>query len=141
MRDRTELSDELVERALAETRELQRRVIRQAIARGVAEEIAARDLVPRAREGQPSATEVMRACLRLIEEKARNNPGTYVGAHQAVREACIALGVHGAETTAIFRRTRGEVDAAPNPNRAREGVGRRRLPPPTRLAPGERLSG
>lgn len=90
--------------------------------------IAAMDLVPRGdwADGQPSARELMCALSVELELASRTGPGTYVGADQVLRRVCRELGVRGADGQPVLRRTRAQVEAAPNPAVPREGLGRER---------------
>ena len=44
------------------------------------------------------------------------------GAHDRARRVAVSMGVAGAESVPVFRRTRAEIDADPNPTRKREGT-------------------
>lgn len=114
--------------AASELLAINERVIRVEVARQVAQEIARRDLVVRALDAQPTSARFLGALHQGFEDRIRQrNPGTYVGGWQLVREVAIQIGVDGASGFPLIRRTRAQVDAAPNPYRAREGTGR--IPP------------
>ena len=91
----------------------------------VAEEIDQRDLVPRATvTDQPTANELLVEILSRLEKHARKAGATATGAHDLARRVGKSMGVVGAETYPVFRRTRAQVDAEPNPRRKREGTQR-----------------
>jgi len=91
----------------------------------VADEIQQNDLVPRQAFGdQPSANELLVAILRRLEKHARNPGATATGAHDVARRVGVSMGIVGAEAYPAFRRTRAQVDVAPNPLRRREGRAR-----------------
>lgn len=96
----------------------------------VADEIERRDLVVReTQEGQPTANEVVVAILAELERHARgerrdgrrgeSGRPTAAGAHDIARRVAVSMGVVG--SFPAVRRTRAQVDAAPNPHRKREG--------------------
>lgn len=114
--------DPLYERACSELAALNARIIDVEVRRRVAEEIEARGLIPRPDESQPSGREVMLAGLAALEERVRGAAGTYVGAHKVMLEVWAEMGVEGASTYPILRRTRAQVEAAPNPERRSEAA-------------------
>lgn len=86
----------------------------------VVHEINERDLVVRStQEGQPTAHEVVAAILAALEKHATGPRPTATGAHDIARRMAVAMGVVG--SFPAVRRTRAQVDAAPNPHRKREG--------------------
>lgn len=88
----------------------------------VADEIERRDLVPRQVFGdQPSASELLVAILRRLEDHASRPRSTATGAHDIARRVGVSLGIVGAEVYPAFRRTRSQVDADPSLMRRREG--------------------
>lgn len=97
------------------------------------------DLIPRPSPGEPTAEEIMRYVLGAIRASGKNGVGTFAGAHNVALRAFRDLGVRGADEYALWRRTRAEVDAAPNPEQAREGAGRHSCAPPPRTSFPERL--
>lgn len=120
-------SDPLYELAVEELARLNARVMEREVRRRVALEIEARDLVPRSAEDQPSSETYMRALYRAFDQKMREpNAGTFAGGAIIVKDVAMALGVEGAAGLPYLRRTRAQVEAAPNPSRRPEGRGRRR---------------
>lgn len=86
----------------------------------VVHEIKQRDLVVRStQEGQPTAYEVVAAILAALEKHATGPRPTATGAHDIARRMAVSMGVAG--SFPAVRRTRAQVDAAPNPLRKREG--------------------
>ena len=86
----------------------------------VAAEIEDRHLVEREmQEGQPTANEAVTAILAALEAHASGRRPTLTGAHDIARRVAVSMGVAGSFPG--FRRTRAQVDAAPNPHRKREG--------------------
>lgn len=86
----------------------------------VADEVEKRDLVVRStQEGQPTAHEAVSAILTALEKHATGPRPTATGAHDIARRMAVSMGVVG--SFPAVRRTRAQVDAAPNPHRKREG--------------------
>lgn len=114
---------ELYERALRELAELNAKVIAAELPRRLTEVIAERDLVPRPLHGEPTARELMLAVYDRLERAVHGpSAGTYVGGAKILKDVAEELGVPGAGTLPTLRRTRAQVEAAPNPERRSEGA-------------------
>lgn len=97
----------------------------------VAAELERQDLVPRPEwsADQPSAALFLLEVSLALQEATKRGPGTYVGAHQVLATVAKQMGVAGAASLPVLRRSRAQVDAAPNPDQPREGMGRARYVP------------
>lgn len=100
------------------------RMVRVQAALEAARQIEDRDLVPRPVAGEPTLEEAMRFVLEAIRASGRHGVGTFAGAHNVALKAFRELGVPGAGEYPLWRRSRAEVDAMPNPEQPREGASR-----------------
>lgn len=125
LREDDEYEDRIYRKACQEIPELIDRMAHQRASHLAARMIRSQDLVPRPREGEPTATELMHAVLGRLRASGPR-VGTLAGAHNIALRAFRDAGVAGASEYPVWRRTREEVDQNPNPAQPREGAGRSR---------------